>query len=171
MGNKCVCINNENESEIYTSHLPNEANVSRDEKMEMAKSAPKPKGKNSIQALQDRIAAETNKTITVSEITSDEFNKLIESFPNVNSILQSKSTELSELEKESQSNSSLSKTNPVHLANTETDEEEYFEGYVNEKGEIEGFGTLVTQTGNFYKGYFSNGKLPLSIIAPPSVVP
>ena len=78
MGNKCVCINNENESEIYTSHLPNEANVSRDEKMEMAKSAPKPKGKNPIQALQDRIAAETNKTITVSEITSDEFNKLIE---------------------------------------------------------------------------------------------
>lgn len=159
MGNKCVCVNHESENEIFTSHVvPNGDYVSRDEKMEMTKSAPKSKEKNPLQALKDKIESETNKTITVSEISQDEFNKIIESFPNVNSILQIKSTELSELEKESENNSSLSKTNPVHFANTETDEEEYFEGYVNDKGEIEGFGTLVTQTGNFYKGNFSNGK-------------
>lgn len=164
MGNNlnCACLKPQKELEIEKqpevidsdSRLLGVKGSNRASALE--KSKEEDKSQIFVKALQDRIANETGNSVTVNEITRDKFNKLIESFPHVRGVLNTTASQLTDLENESKGNSTIGKIAPVQLSNTKTDEEEYFEGYVNEKGAIEGFGTLLTQTGNFYKGNFKN---------------
>lgn len=164
MGNNlnCTCIKSSDEPEIGVSTNVIDSNSKlmnvKASHKETAIENPKEEDKSQrfVKSLQDRISHETDKSVTVNEITRDKFDKLIESFPHVRGILNTTASQLTDLEKESENNSTLGKIAPVQLSNTKTDEEEYFEGYVNENGTIEGFGTLLTQTGNFYKGNFKN---------------
>ena len=157
MGNNCTCINSPKEPEI-SSVLESNSNLLDEETERQLKSkrAPKTREHSVLNSLKERISLETNNNVIVNEISKEDFDKIVGSFPNVDPILSTTLSQITNIEEESEKNSKLEKIPPVHLSNKVTDEEEYFEGYINKKGEIEGFGTLITQTGIYYKGNFKN---------------
>jgi hypothetical protein len=96
---------------------------------------------------------------SITEIPYFHFNQLLSAYtelqPTLNEIASYYDNE-TPIPTLNDSSSSLIKINPLHICNTQTDEEQYIDCYLNSQGEITGLGTILTQNGNFYKGEFQH---------------
>ena len=161
MGNKCICLNSQKEPEIDSTQLiDSKSNLQSEEKAEQptlkSKRKPQtaaPEGHTELfKIILDKLS-ENN--FTAEEISKEDFDKVLDSYPQVKRTIESTSNQMSEMDKEKENNSSLTKLPSVHITKKDTNEDSYFEGYSNSTGDIE-YGSLLTKNGHYYKGNLSN---------------
>ena len=161
MGNKCICLNSQKEPEIdSTQFIDSKSNLQSEEKAQQ----PTLKSKSKPQTAAHEGHTELFKIIldklsennfTAEEISKEDFDKVLDSYPQVKRTIESTSNQMSEMDKEKENNSSLTKLPSVHITKKDTNEDSYFEGYSNSTGDIE-YGSLLTKNGHYYKGNLSN---------------
>jgi hypothetical protein len=98
----------------------------------------------------------------VTKITEQDYQTILDDFPNIKSILKSKENSLSfRNPSSSENNKDLIELPPIKISSS-GNITEYYKGQANKDGERSGEGELLTSDGNYYKGGFShnafNGK-------------